>query len=523
MNESPETHSPDPTPHDAASMGRSQRGLGRLFRGSSLLLAGRMLSKVINLGVQIAIVRLLTKDDFGAFAYGLALALSGELVVKLGLGRGANRFVPYYAERGDRAELMGTLALVTGTIVVMGGLCFAALWSIAGLGWMGFPAGEGGRVVLILSVLAPIQALDTICIQTLACFSQPRAIFLRKHVLGPGLRVVAVALVFVAGGRSEMLAVAYVAGGVLGLWVCLRLSWQELFSHGVLPLPIAQWRVPWRPLFRFSIPMISSDLAFIVLTGVSTVVLMATHGEEGVASMRAVVPAAALNAIVIQSFSILFMPGAMRLHAQHDDRGLRDQHWQSAIWVAVLSFPIFALTFGVAPGVVPLLFGQDYAESAPLLALLAVGHYVGVCLGFNSEILQVFERTRALVWTNLISVVLGVVLLLSLCPVYGALGAATAVTVARVAASAARHFVLMRMPDFESVPRAQTFIWLKIAFATGFIAVFGWVWQLPLWGQILVVVVASFGLLRSTAHELDIARSFPELAKIPLFARLVGA
>jgi O-antigen/teichoic acid export membrane protein len=501
----------------------SRTMLGKLFRGGSLLLAGRMLSKVVNLGIQIAIVRLLTKDDFGAFAYGLALALAGELVVKCGLGRGANRFVPFYAERGERAEVMGTLALVCVTIVTLGGICFAILWWIAGLGWMGFPTGEGGRVVLILSILAPVQALDTICIQTLACFSRPRAIFFRKSVLGPGLRAAAVAAVFLLGGSSEMLAGAYLAGGVFGLLVCIRLAWNELHQHDVLPLPLSQWRVPWRPLIRFSFPLISSDLVFITLTGISTVVLMTTHGEEGVASMRAVVPAAALNALVMQSFSVLFMPGAMRLHAQGDDRGLRDQHWQSAAWLAVLSFPIFALTFGVAPAVVPLLFGEAYAESAPLLALLAVGHYVGVCLGFNSEALQVFERTRALVGTNIISILMGAGLLIWLCPLYGPLGAAIAVSSARVTGTLFRHIVLLQLADFESVPRELKLIWFKIFAASALIAIFGWVWELPLLGQVVLVGGISLLLLRLTAHALDIGRSFPELLRIRLFARMVGA
>lgn len=502
-----------------AGQGRREKHL----RGSSLLLAGRMLSKVINFGIQVAIVRLLTKDDFGAFAYGLALALAGEVVVKFGLGRGANRFVPFYAERGQRAEVMGTLALVCLTITALGAVGWAALWSIADLGWAGFPSGEGGRVVLILAVLAPVQALDTICIQTLACFSRPRAIFFRKHVLGPGLRVVAVGSVFVAGGSSEMLAAAYLAGGVIGLAVCLRLTWRELFVHEVLPLPVSAWRVPWRPLFRFSIPLISSDLVFITLTGVTTVVLMITDGEAGVASMRAVVPAAALNTLVVQSFGILFMPGAMRIHAQGDMRLLRDHHWHSAAWVAVLSFPIFALTFGVAPGVVPALLGEVYAESASLLALLAIGHYVAVCLAFNSDTLQVLERTRAIVWTDCMTVAIGAALAGLLCPPFGALGAAIAVTAARIAGTVARQIVLLRSADFGPVPPTQKQVWVKVLLATVFIAGFGWLWQPPLLGQLLIVGLTSLVLVRSTAKTLDIASSFPELLRIPFFARVVGA
>ncbi len=516
----------DPTdPTDAAEFERedgSRRVLGRQLRGSSLLLAGRVLSKIINLGIQIAIVRYLTRDDFGAFAYGLALVLSGELIVKFGLGRGANRFVPYYAERGDHAEVMGTLALVCGTIVTLSGVGFAILCWMAGQGIAAFPTGEGGRVVLMLSLLAPIQALDTICIQTLACFSRPRAIFFRKHVLNPGLRLIAVAAVVLVGGSNETLAAGYLAGGALGLAVCLQLTWRELHAQGVLPLPVSEWRIPWRPLFRFSLPLISSDLVFITLTGMSSVVLMTTHGPVGVGLIQAVVPAAALNALVMESFSILFVPAAMRLHVQGDDRALRDQHWQSAAWVSILSFPIFAVTFGVAPAVVPILFGEGYADSSPLLALLAVSHYVGVCLGFNGETLQVFARTRALVMTNIVSIATGVGLLTWLCPLYGPLGAAIAVTTARLTGTLLRHVVLLQLPEFAIVPRTQKVIWLKILAGSVFIAAVGWVWPLPLLGQIVLVGGVSLLLLRSTAHVLDVTRSFPELLRLPLFARMAG-
>ncbi len=507
---------------EVATEARTEGDTGRHLRGSSLLLFGRLISKLVNFGVQVAIVRLLSKGDFGVFAYGLALALAGELVVKFGLGRGANRFVPYHAERREYGEVMGILGLVCGTIVVLGLLGFGALYWISGLGLSGMPAGEGTRVVLILAILAPVQALDTIGIQTLACFSRPREILVRKHVLAPGLRALAVGLVFVAGGSSEMLALAYLAGGVLGLAVCAQLAIRQLRVHGVLPLPVSQWRVPWRPLLRFSLPLIISDLVFITLTGLTTVLLMATDGEAGVAAMRAVVPAAMLITLVVQSFSMLFMPSAMRLHARGDLAGLREHHWQSAAWVAVLSFPLFGLTFGIAPGVVPVLLGSEYADSASLLAILALGHYVAVCMAFNGETLQVFHRTRAIVQTDVLAIVVGAGLAFLLCPRLGPLGAAIAVSGARVAGSIVRQLFLLGTPGFAGVPRAQKWIWAKLVLAALLVAAMGWLWQPPFLVQVGLVALISLVLLRSTSKTLDLARSFPELLRIPLFCRVVG-
>jgi O-antigen/teichoic acid export membrane protein len=504
------------------TQGVTEANVGGELRNSSLLLVGRLLSKLINIGVQVAIVRLLSKDDFGVFAYGLALALAAELVVKSGLGRGANRFVPYHAERGENAEVVGILALVSATIVALGVLVFAGLYFVAHSGWSGMPSGTGARVVLILAVLAPVQALDTIGIQTLACFSRPRDILFRKHVLGPALRAAAVAAVALAGGGVEALAWAYLAGGVVGLAICLQLAHRQLRVHGILPLPPSRWRVNWRPLLRFSLPLLSTDLVFISFTGATTVVLMITDGEGGVAAMRAVVPAAALIGLVVQSFSMLFIPSAMRLYARGDTSALREHHWQSAAWVAVLSFPLFGLTFGIAPAFVPVLLGEGYADSARLLAVLAIGHYISVCTAFNNESLQVFEQTRAIVRTDLLMIGLSLGFALVLCPVWGPMGAAVAVTVARLVGTVLRQLVLLQTPGMEHVPAAHKLIWAKLAVAGALVSAIGWIWQPSLSVQLLLLVLIFVALLRSTAPSMALAASFPELLRIPFFTRVIG-
>lgn len=500
----------------------SHAATSKQLRGSSLLLAGRMLSKLVNFGVQVAIVRLLSKDDFGVFAYGLALVLSGELVVKAGLGRGANRFVPYHAERGDREEVMGILALVTSVIVGLGLAGFAVLWWVETLGVAGMPTGEQVGVVLVLAWLAPVGALDTIGIQVLACFARPREILVRKHVLGPTLRAAAVLFVFLSGGDVADLAVAYLAGGVIGLGLCLHLALRQLRVHGFLAVSPRTWRVPWKPLLRFSLPLISQDLVFIVLTFVTTSLLMASDGADGVATLRAVVPAAALIGLVVQSFGMLYMPTAMRLHAQDEPAELLEHHWRSAAWVTVLSFPFFGLTFAIAPALVPVLLGDAYAESARILAVLAVGHYVSVCMAFNSDALQVFARIRGLVGVDVTMMVLGASLAFLLCPDYGALGAAIAMSASRAVGAFARHFLLSRTPGMERIPSGQRIVWIKVALATAAAVVIGWLWQPPFLVQVATLAVLALGLLRSTAPALDLTGSFPELNRLPFFARLVG-
>jgi O-antigen/teichoic acid export membrane protein len=272
---------------------------------------------------------------------------------------------------------------------------------------------------------------------------------------------------------------------------------------------------------NYAFPLVSSDLVAIVLTGVTTVLLMATGGETEVASMRAVSPAAALNMLVVQSFAILFLPSAARLFARDDFAGMSRHHWESVTWVAVLSFPIFALTFCIAPRLVTVLFGPEYADSASVLAILSLGSFAAVVTAFSAEALQVLHRTRPLVTANFLVMAVAAALAFALCPSYGALGAAVAVTSARLIGVSVRQSALIRSKRIEPAPKATRHLWLQLAAASIVSSLVGWVWQPALAVQLVLLAFISLLLLRGCARSLDVARTFPELLKVPLFKRVV--
>ena len=192
----------------------------RQIRGSSLLLLGRVLSVGVNFGIQVMIVRYLSKADYGVFAYVLAIAGAGQSIAVLGLDRSIARFLPTYDERGEHGRLLGSLLMVTATVAGMGiafVLCVAALRDLVA-GGIG-QSDDAVALLLILVLLAPVQALDELLMSVFAVFTRARAIFFRKYVLGPGLRLAAVGGVILAGGDVRALAVATVAAAAFGVVV----------------------------------------------------------------------------------------------------------------------------------------------------------------------------------------------------------------------------------------------------------------------------------------------------------------
>ena len=134
--------SPEPNPAlDATTLPgerRKRAGKGvvrRQIRGSSLLLAGRLLSRGVNFCVQVLIVRYLTKSDFGAFAYALSMVALAQHVSLLGLSKAAARFVPLYQEREDYGAMFGTIVTALASVCAIGAAIVA--WSGA---WQGASA-----------------------------------------------------------------------------------------------------------------------------------------------------------------------------------------------------------------------------------------------------------------------------------------------------------------------------------------------------------------------------------------------
>src|SRR3954452_22001036 len=231
-----------PAPTSGAAATRQQ------IRGSSLLLAGRMLSLAVNFATQVLIVRYLSKADFGAFAYGLSIVSLGEAFAVLGLDKAISRFLPIYEEQGAYGKLFGTLLMVGGTVLGVG-LAFVLL----AMGLHGFAGGDLGgsgqalTVILILICLSPIQALDDVLMGTFAVFSKPRAIFFRKYVLAPGLRLAAIVLVVLSRNGVRELALGYVVAGGLGVVLYLVMLAQTLRADGLLKhLDLGSLRFPAR-------------------------------------------------------------------------------------------------------------------------------------------------------------------------------------------------------------------------------------------------------------------------------------
>ncbi|MFN8494894.1 MAG: flippase [Caldilineaceae bacterium] len=495
------------------------------IRGSSLLLVGRFLSLGLNLIVQILTVRYLTRSDYGAFAYAISVAALGSSVAVLGLDKTVTRFVPIYQERKAYDKMYGAIVMMIGTIAIIG---LALILLTFGL--RDFIAGTYIKdqlsltLVLILIVFAPIDALDSLYEGMFAVFASPKAIFFRRHVLGPGLKLVAVIVVMLAHRNVYWMAIGYAIAGILGFASYVLMLSGMLRRQGLLEyFQLKTIDMPIREIFSFSIPLLSNDLVYALRSYLPVMMIEYFNSSMGVAAFRAVLPVARLNMLVYQSFTFLYMPLASRMFARNERKGINDLYWQSAVWIAIISFPIFAVSCSLAGPLTVILFGKQYADAGIILALLSLGHYVNAAFGFNTFTLRVYGRVRYIVGQDLLSVIVALVSSFLLIPQYGALGAAISTSLTLIAQNFFCQIGLRFGTDVQ--PFDMLYLRTYISIFLGGLVLFTIQWLLTpsVYVSFALAIMVSGLVLVVNRNELNVEQIFPELLRLPLMKQLLGS
>ena len=512
-------------PQTPVAVGHEADPAMQYFRGSALLLAGRFISLGLNLAVQILIVRCLSKLDFGAFAFALSMVSLASSLSVFGLHKTVARFASIYDERRERAKLLGTLLLVIGSVLGVG---LAIVLGVVGLrGLIGETLVSHTlslTLLLVLITLAPLQALDSVFTAMFAVFASARSIFFRRHILAPGLKLALVIAVMLVEGDAYLLAVGYLAAGLVGVLIYAVLLMRVLRQRGLLKdFNRKSVRFPVREIFGFSLPMFASDIAFLLRGSLVVLFLECFHNSVAVAEFRSVLPVTRLNEVVLHSFSLLFIPTTARMLVQGKRRLISDVYWNAVLWITVFSFPVFAVSFTLAEPLTILLFGQRYADSSLILAVLAVGFYFHAASGLYSQTLKAFGKVRYIVVIDALAAVFALTMNLVLIPRYGALGGALGLSLTLVVHNVANQIGLFLGTGISVFEWRYAKLYAVVGVSTLGLWQVQSAWSPPLYVGLLLAAVASLLVVAMNRNLLDVEKTFPELQRFPLLGRLCGA
>ncbi len=493
------------------------------IRGSTMLFGGRLISVGMKFFLQILIVRYLAKAEYGAFAYAVNLVEIAAILSLVSLEKSASRFMPIYDEQQDYPSLFGFMMLSVVTIIGMGIALIVLSFGLRGLlleSFINDPLAIS--LLLIMIVLAPLQAFDSWFQAVFAVFASVRAIFFRRYLLWPGLQLAAI--VFVIATQSDVYALAwgYVVGGVIGTTTYAYMSYHLFRRRGLLPhFSIRTLKFNTRVIFAFSLPMLFSAVVFIFRDQMVVVFLGFFGDSVSVAEYRAVAPVARLNSVVYASFGFLYMPLLARMLTHNQEAGINDLFWRTTTWISMASLPIFLITFALADPFVRLLFGQTYANSGIVMSILAVGYYFNAVLGFNVHTLRIYGTVRYLLVIDFVVMIVAVTAYVVFIPQYGAIGGALAYTGTLIIYNVLNHMGLMRYTKINIFDVSYALIYIMIVGATLIVWLMQAIAAPSLLISIPVAVLLSFALLYLNRAKLQVGEIFPELLKVPILGKIL--
>ncbi len=493
------------------------------IRGSSLLLFGRLLSTGINFASQVLIVRSLSKGDFGAFAYGLSIVAFFQGISGLGLRRGITRFLPMYHENGEYNKITGTLLMVVAIMILLSALIIGSVHIFPEqIARLVKDKDQPIDLLLILIFLVPVESFDTLLVSLFACFTSPRAIFARKHIMAPGFRLLTVLLLVFLNANAIFLAYGYLISGAIGILIFIGMFIYLLHRQGVWKkMSFGNVTVPAKELFSFAIPLLTTDLVTIVMHQLDTMLLGYYHDSTQVGAFRAILPAAHFNKIPMESFAILFTPLAARLFAKRDFHAINDLYWRTAVWMSIISFPVFALTFSIAKPITVFLYGARYESSWIYLNLLSFGFFFNLVTGFNGLTLKVLGKVRYVVIINFVAMIANLIFALLLIPKYGALGAAISTTLAMVL------YNILKQAGLRMGANLSIFEWKYLSFYLIIAGAAAGLFLLQFLIQNVFVLVVLTGVVTIliflfSKERLRVEETFPELLKLPFMRYIIN-
>ncbi len=492
------------------------------IRGSSLLVAGNLISLGMNFIPHILLVRYLTMQSYGLWSY----ALSVEAVCRnlsIGLNEPMSRFVAIYHEKREADKLLGTIALTFGVTLFLA-FSMVATFFIAPHRIAQFLTNgrEPVPLLLIIIFLVPLEAVDVLLMNLFACFGRARMIFLGRHILGPGLRVIVIVSVVMMHQGVNFLAFGSLVGEFVVIVVYCVVMLAQLKSDKVLKgMRLKDVKLPVREIFSYSAPLLVSNAITMIDTTAVVMFIGYFHEMTTVAAYRVVVPAASLNNIVAAAFASLYIPSATRLFAKNDEKGLNQMYWRTSAWIAILTFPMFALTCCFARPVTTFLYGARYEHSAIILSMLAFVFYFNVALGFNGLTLKITGKVGYVARIAAMAAGTGIILNLLLIPKYGAVGAAIATSCTFILHNIYKQVGLRLASGVSVFERKYIYFYGVIAAAALALFFLDRITHCNIYVALAFVGVATVGVLLLLKKDLSIADTFPEVQKIPWVGKLL--
>lgn len=367
------------------------------------------------------LTRLLDNAQYGILGYYEAWVAVAVAVAKLGTQHSLVRFYPFQGTP-EKLEHFATNLVALPIAISL------SLWVLVAfaLGVYSVASGSGFSPVFWCAFFSiPLLVLASV-IEMVMRASERSLLLTVTRVAKRWLELLLV-LGAVILLQHTALAVYWgrLAAAALILGYCIYWARRNLsFSMKALDVPAMfdSW--------RYGLPLVANEIAFIVLISIDRVMLKQITGDFAAVGIYTVGYSLAMQINVLMQASLYeaFVPVANRIHDVEGDGGVRALKSRILMPMTYASIGIAALIFGVGNEAMVALSGPTKIASGPVFVAIGMTFALYPLVDIAGYGLLLHKKSMLVLATTLAAAILNIVLNLLLIPGYGVMGAVVATT-----------------------------------------------------------------------------------------------
>ena len=418
-------------------------------KGSLLNFADGGISLASALLVSVLLARTLKPERFGQYALVMVIVSFAYLLARAGIPGTVRRYAAEFDGRGDRA-LIG--------IVAGRGLRNASLTALAGALLLGMAAAPLStffhdaklQSFLLIGAVLLIPMVPLSVLRALLGGLQQYRYLMQVNLWTSPVWLAACGLALLAGGGVAGVLLATLGVEMLNI---AALAWK---ARREVPI---RWRLALPDEIRSRMQRYNLALAALILLDVivwqrSELLFLGRLSKAAEVSFYAVPFALTERVVDLIPGAVLgvLLPGLAFAQASTDPTRFAAVFKEALRYLALLTLPITIVGIALAPFIIGLLYGKDFAPAATVLQILLISVLFGVLGQAARSALLGLEAQGRLLKTGIVAAALSIALDLVLIPRWGAVGAAIANMTVQAAWSLAIFIPLWRRLQHRAAP-----------------------------------------------------------------------
>ncbi len=409
---------------ERASGGRSAGEKISVMGSGAAVLVASLFGNGLNYLFMLFLARQLGMEQFGLYALGVTLFNTVLLVGCAGLDTGVIKFVSAYMAQGRMDDARRVIATAVTIVTLLGVVAGIGFWAMAA------PLSErlyqkpGLALVLVCFAPALVFALiGTLLLSSLQAFHTVRYTVALKYLWEPVGKWVLAGMAIWAGWGLSGVVLGW--GVVFGATACL--AGAALVRQGRLGVTdfAMLGRSEARTLLSYSAPLFLANLFGVVAPRADVMLLGYWVSAEEVGVYLAAFQTAAVLALILGAFDVVFAPIMSRAWAADDRLTFRESYVMVHRVAFTATVPLCVLLVVFADDVLGV-FGSGFAAGGSILAILAVGHLVNASSGCANTALLMSGHSRIVLINTVGYGTLLIGATAAMIPVWGPGGAALA-------------------------------------------------------------------------------------------------